>query len=309
MDAFAIHAGARLTTDYGSLGNSYGLPWHSQDANTLRLGLAWRTDDGVTRNSWASSGSINLTINGATGYVTGWFDWNQDGDFADSGELAFANEPVNTGETKAKTFMRGTWTYTQPLNARFRVYPTAQTLRALAAAAAPDAAPQPTGGATGGEVEDYSWTFDPLAVMLADFSAVQAGDYVVLTWETNSELHNRGFNLYRGTSPSAPDRQLNSTLIPSQSQGNPGGFVYRWEDRAGLMPGTTYYYWVEDVDVYGVATMHGPVSVDFAVPTAVSLDRVQASPTLAGSGLSPVSALAALLALAAGNRVAARRRR
>ena len=119
-------------------------------------------------------------------------------------------------------------------------------------------------------MEDYSWYFSPLAVTLADFSAVQQGNAVLLTWETNSELNNRGFNLYRGTSAAAPDRQLNETLIPSQSQGNPGGFVYTWEDRADLVPGTTYFYWVEDVDIYGTATMHGPVSVDFAVPTAVS---------------------------------------
>jgi hypothetical protein len=41
----------------------------------------------------------------------------------------------------------------------------------------------------------------PLAVTLADFYAVQQGDGVLLTWETNSELNNRGFNLYRGVSP------------------------------------------------------------------------------------------------------------
>ena len=113
----------------------------------------------------------------------------------------------------------------------------------------------------------------PQAVTLADFSAVQQGDSVLLTWETNSELDNRGFNLYRGTSAAGPDRQLNETLIPSQSQGNPGGFVYTWEDRADLVPGTTYFYWVEDVDIYGVATMHGPVSVDYTVPTAVTAEQ------------------------------------
>ena len=91
----------------------------------------------------------------------------------------------------------------------------------------------------------------PLAVTLADFSAVQQGSFIMLTWETNSELENRGFNLYRGTSSAGPDRQLNGTLIPSQSQGNPGGFIYTWEDRADLVPGTSYFYWVEDVDIYG----------------------------------------------------------
>jgi len=139
----------------------------------------------------------------------------------------------------------------------------------------------------------------PQAVTMADFSAAQTGDAVLLTWETNSELENRGFNLYRGVDPSAPDRQLNETLIPSQSQGNPGGFIYTWEDRADLTPGTTYFYWVEDVDIYGTATRHGPVSVDYGAPTAVRLVDAGAVATLpwamplAGAGLLALAGLAA----------------
>ena len=48
-----------------------------------------------------------------------------------------------------------------------------------------------------------------LAVTLADFYAEQAGGLVRVTWETASELDNRGFNLYRGGSASGPDTQLN----------------------------------------------------------------------------------------------------
>ncbi len=117
-----------------------------------------------------------------------------------------------------------------------------------------------------------------LAVALADFSATQQSDAVLLTWETNSELNNRGFNLYRGTSAAGWDRQLNETLIPSQSQGNAGGFIYTWEDRTELVPGASYFYWVEDVNIYGAATRHGPVSVDYTVPTAVTVSEIQAGP-------------------------------
>jgi hypothetical protein len=119
---------------------------------------------------------------------------------------------------------------------------------------------------------------DPTAVTLAEFYAEQMGDYVRVTWETASELDNVGFNLWRGVSPDGPDTKLNDLLIPSQSLGNPGGFTYTWDDDADLVPGTTYYYWVEDVDVNNVATRHGPVSVDFVVPTAVTLSGLQASP-------------------------------
>jgi len=145
---------------------------------------------------------------------------------------------------------------------------------------------------TGGE-------YNPMAITLADFSAAQTGDAVLLTWETNSELDNRGFNLYRGLSPGAPDRQLNETLIPSQGPGSPGGFIYTWEDRADLVSGTTYFYWVEDVDMNGVATRHGPVSVDYNAPTALRLldagaasARPLALPLMGGGLLALAAAVA-----------------
>ncbi|WP_423224659.1 DUF7619 domain-containing protein [Candidatus Amarolinea aalborgensis] len=144
-----------------------------------------------------------------------------------------------------------------------------------------------------------SSALNPMAVTLADFSAAQTGDAVLLTWETVSELHNRGFNLYRGVAATAPDRQLNGTLIPSQSQGSPGGFIYTWEDRAELTPGATYFYWVEDVDITGAATRHGPVSVDYGAPTAVRVLDAGAAASLplalplAGAGLLALVGLAA----------------
>jgi hypothetical protein len=94
-----------------------------------------------------------------------------------------------------------------------------------------------------------------------------------------------GFNLYRGTSPDGWDRQLNTALIPSQSQGNPSGFVYTWLDDVDLVAGTSYYYWLQDVDTSGAMTMHGPVSVDFTVPTAVTLSGITASPAAGAAAL------------------------
>lgn len=126
---------------------------------------------------------------------------------------------------------------------------------------------------------------NPLAVTLASFEATAQADHVLVTWETVSELDNRGFNVYRGTSPDGPDRQLNEWLIPSQSIGSPTGFVYTWEDRADLVGDTTYYYWLEDLDVNGATTMHGPVSAVYAGPTAVTLSGVSASPAAGAAAL------------------------
>jgi len=138
----------------------------------------------------------------------------------------------------------------------------------------------------------------PLAAALADFSAAPNGSAIRVTWETVSEVGNIGFNLWRGDAPNAPDTQLNASLIPSQAPGSSQGFVYTFDD-ANVVSGATYYYWVEDVDVYGAATRHGPVSATFNAPTAVRLldaGAVASLPwalPLAGAGLLALAGLAA----------------
>ncbi|MFZ1551741.1 MAG: lamin tail domain-containing protein, partial [Anaerolineae bacterium] len=103
----------------------------------------------------------------------------------------------------------------------------------------------------------------PLAAALAGFDAAQAGDAILVSWETVSEVGNIGFNLWRGTSPSAPDAQLNASLIPSQAPGSSQGFSYEWLDAVNLVNTTTYYYWLEDVDIAGLVTRHGPISATY----------------------------------------------
>ncbi len=146
----------------------------------------------------------------------------------------------------------------------------------------------------------------PAAVALAAFSAQQMDNAVQVSWETVSEVGNAGFNLYRSKDPAALGQQLNAALIPSQSPGSTGGFSYVWEDQAGLAAGSVYFYTLEDVDLSGATTLHGPVSVDFVAPTAVTVGRVQASPA-AGAAALPLAA--GLLALLAPLAVAGLRRR
>ena len=97
-------------------------------------------------------------------------------------------------------------------------------------------------------------------------------------------------------------------MIPSQSQGSPGGFIYTWEDRADLAPGTSYFYWVEDVDVNGATTMHGPVSVDFSVPTAVEVAQLTAGSPRAAGPTWPAALAVLVAALGSATWVARRRK-
>lgn len=101
----------------------------------------------------------------------------------------------------------------------------------------------------------------PQAVTLASFTAAPAGNAIRLEWTTATELDNLGFNVYRATSPAGPQVKLNASLIASQAPGSPLGATYEFVD-AAAQPGVTYYYWLEDVDVYGVTTMHGPVQAE-----------------------------------------------
>jgi hypothetical protein len=97
------------------------------------------------------------------------------------------------------------------------------------------------------------------AVTLIDFAAVGASKSVTLSWETTSETDNMGFNLYRANSENGKRVLVNEELIESTEAGNPWGAEYEYIDE-GLNKNKTYYYWLEDIDAFGVATLHGPVS-------------------------------------------------
>ncbi|MCB9153155.1 MAG: hypothetical protein H6649_03740 [Caldilineae bacterium] len=106
----------------------------------------------------------------------------------------------------------------------------------------------------------------PLAVTLASFGATTEGQEVLVSWETVSELDNAGFNLYRSESDTGPEVLL--AFVPAQSPGSSQGHVYTYRD-GDVEPGLTYWYWLEDISLSGVTTLHGPVSVTVAAPTAV----------------------------------------
>ena len=96
-----------------------------------------------------------------------------------------------------------------------------------------------------------------LAVNLARFDAAWSGKSVLVTWQTNSEINNLGFNLYR-QSGNGPLVQLNSELIWSKSSGGTAGAEYTWTDKT-VKPGRTYQYFLDDVAEDGKVTRHGPI--------------------------------------------------
>jgi uncharacterized repeat protein (TIGR01451 family) len=101
----------------------------------------------------------------------------------------------------------------------------------------------------------------PTSVKLNSFTAASRGGEVMLTWNTGSELRNLGFNLYR--EQNGERVRMNPSLIAGSALIMRGGLpqhaakTYAWIDHSPAAGGS---YWLEDVDLDGTRTMHGPVS-------------------------------------------------
>lgn len=108
---------------------------------------------------------------------------------------------------------------------------------------------------------------------------------VALLWKTGGESHNLGFNVYRETN--GQKVRLNSSLIAGSALMMSGalpkhsGKTYSWID--SVSTSLTGSYWLEDVDVNGTRTMHGPVTSDGPAPansdlaSSVMLNELQQS--------------------------------
>jgi uncharacterized repeat protein (TIGR01451 family) len=108
----------------------------------------------------------------------------------------------------------------------------------------------------------------PTAVALESFAAGIGTDktgarHVVLTWKTGGEARNLGFNVYHELNGNRV--RVNSSLIAGSALLMNGALPrhasksYAWIDSSPATAGAIY--WLEDVDVNGIRTMHGPISV------------------------------------------------
>ncbi len=92
----------------------------------------------------------------------------------------------------------------------------------------------------------------PTAITLLSFTATGEEGAIRLDWETAMETQNLGFNIYRAVTPHAPKTKINEELIP----GNPGGMGATYSYLDEVNGRNTFYYWIEDVDLYGVSVLH-----------------------------------------------------
>jgi hypothetical protein len=95
-------------------------------------------------------------------------------------------------------------------------------------------------------------------VSLSSFEATATNKQIILTWTTESEIDNAGFNIYRSEAKDGTYTKLNTSLIPAAGSATQGA-AYDFSDNT-VQNRKTYFYKLEDIDLNGTATMHGPVS-------------------------------------------------
>jgi hypothetical protein len=97
----------------------------------------------------------------------------------------------------------------------------------------------------------------PTVIDISVFTAMPGDRKVTLTWVTESEVDNQGFNIYRGEAEGGEYEKINNLLIPARGSATEGA-VYTVTDDA-LKNRKTYYYKIEDIDSSGISTFHGPI--------------------------------------------------
>jgi len=107
-------------------------------------------------------------------------------------------------------------------------------------------------------------------ITLTSFTATPFTRKIILSWTTASEIDNAGFNLYRAEAEDGEYVKINDSLIPAEGSVTQGA-EYQFVDE-NVKNRKTYYYKLEDIDINGTTTMHGPVS---ATPRRVNELRVK----------------------------------
>ena len=188
--------------DYGDLPASYSTsllnnpsgPRHSVPGSpTLYLGALIDSEDNGVPSGLASSdgadedgvvavdianwtdgangGTVEITVNGS-GYLIGWFDFNDDGDLTDDGEMVIsqlvsAGQSTISFDVPAGTISGGNTDF----YSRFRLFAEEPLIPTLAF----------SGATTNGEVEDYLFTMTTLPEPSIDLRKYTNGQYVPTT--------------------------------------------------------------------------------------------------------------------------------
>ena len=103
-------------------------------------------------------------------------------------------------------------------------------------------------------------------------------------WNTETELNTAGFQIYRSTSPDGEFVLITDDYIPSKGSSITGG-TYSFTDNSAL-PGKTYYYLLEEIELDGSTNRYMENMISQRVPFIPGwLIALIALITLVGIGL------------------------
>jgi hypothetical protein len=94
-------------------------------------------------------------------------------------------------------------------------------------------------------------------IELSRFEAIGLDRRVRIEWKTETELDSEGFYLWRSDEKDGEYVRINPYFIPSHGEAGFGA-EYSYTDY-DVQNGIIYYYKLEDIDIYGKSTFHGPV--------------------------------------------------
>lgn len=105
----------------------------------------------------------------------------------------------------------------------------------------------------------------PTVVRLKSFEATSYLDGVALQWQTGHEVDNLGYQLYREQKGVrvrvTPSVIAGSALLTREGTELSAGYSYAWSDRLSKdEQAQGLQYWLEDLDLDGTSTWHGPIT-------------------------------------------------
>ena len=105
----------------------------------------------------------------------------------------------------------------------------------------------------------------PTSISLKSFEAIGYDDIVALKWQTGYEIDNLGYNVYRDQNGQrvriTPSVIAGSALVARAGTELTAGYSYAWSDRLSKNDeASDVQYWLEDVDIDGTSTWHGPIT-------------------------------------------------
>jgi hypothetical protein len=103
----------------------------------------------------------------------------------------------------------------------------------------------------------YSVSAEQTLIELSYFKAMGFDSAVLLEWATETELDNAGFNLWKSEERNGEYVRINPYFIPAEGESGFGA-EYSFTDY-DVTNGVIYNYKLEDIDINGNSTFHGPI--------------------------------------------------